>query len=38
MAEWQEKYPDKLAILSHSRNTNITISQDVVEQIKSKLQ
>jgi hypothetical protein len=37
MAEWQEKYPDKLAILSYNRSTNITISQDVVEQIKSKL-
>jgi hypothetical protein len=38
IAEWQEKYPDKLVVLSHNRNTNITISQDVVEQIKSKLQ
>jgi hypothetical protein len=38
MAEWREKQPDKLAVLSYNRSSNITISQDVVEQIKSKLQ
>jgi hypothetical protein len=37
MVEWQEKYPDKLAVLSYNRSSKITISQDVVEQIKSKL-
>jgi hypothetical protein len=38
MAEWREKQPEKLAVLSYNRSTNIAISQDVVEQIKSKLQ
>jgi hypothetical protein len=38
MAEWREKQPEKLAVLSYNRSDNIAISKDIVEQIKSKLQ